>query len=151
MRRSITTEEQPHNATTTQRSNNTRNRLNALLLTMCALFLLNHCALSLLLRLLFFFFYCLFSNVEDIVIPDAVEEVPLDPMTALKTVLRTSMFHDGLARGLHEAVKGQSEHADKSRKEIDRAQQLINQWKSLLLFIYLCLSYLYVLFSSRSS
>lgn len=34
-----------------------------------------------------------------------MESVPLDPMTALKIVLRTSMFHDGLARGLHEAVK----------------------------------------------
>lgn len=34
-----------------------------------------------------------------------IESVPLDPMTALKIVLRTSMFHDGLARGLKEAVK----------------------------------------------
>jgi len=31
--------------------------------------------------------------------------VPLDPQSALKAVLRTSLFHDGLARGLHEAVK----------------------------------------------
>ena len=35
----------------------------------------------------------------------AVEEVPLDPQSALKIVLRTSLHHDGLARGLHEAVK----------------------------------------------
>jgi len=34
-----------------------------------------------------------------------VEEVPLDPQSALKAVLKTSLFHDGLARGLHEAVK----------------------------------------------
>jgi small subunit ribosomal protein S12e len=34
-----------------------------------------------------------------------VEEVPLDPQSALKMVLRTSLYHDGLARGLHEAVK----------------------------------------------
>jgi len=34
-----------------------------------------------------------------------VEVVPLDPMSALKQVLRTSMYNDGLARGLHEAVK----------------------------------------------
>jgi small subunit ribosomal protein S12e len=33
------------------------------------------------------------------------EVVPLDPQSALKEVLRTSLFHDGLARGLHEAVK----------------------------------------------
>lgn len=30
---------------------------------------------------------------------------PLDPHSALKQVLRISLFHDGLARGLHEAVK----------------------------------------------
>merc|ERR1712137_510684 len=41
---------------------------------------------------------------------DAVEEVveeeaPLDPQIALQKVLRTSLYHDGLARGLHEAVK----------------------------------------------
>jgi len=35
----------------------------------------------------------------------AVPEVILDPQSALKSVLRTSLFHDGLARGLHEAVK----------------------------------------------
>jgi len=35
----------------------------------------------------------------------AEPEAPLDPMSALKAVLRTSLFHDGLARGLHEAVK----------------------------------------------
>jgi len=34
-----------------------------------------------------------------------VEEAPLDPQSALKSVLRTSLYHDGLARGLHEAVK----------------------------------------------
>jgi len=32
-------------------------------------------------------------------------EVPLDPHSALKQVLKISLFHDGLARGLHEAVK----------------------------------------------
>jgi len=30
---------------------------------------------------------------------------PLDPQTALKSVLRTALIHDGLARGLKEAVK----------------------------------------------
>ena len=33
------------------------------------------------------------------------EELPLDPQSALKAVLRTALFHDGLSRGLHEAVK----------------------------------------------
>jgi len=31
--------------------------------------------------------------------------IPLDPQSALKAVLRTSLFHDGLARGLKESVK----------------------------------------------
>jgi len=35
--------------------------------------------------------------------PAAAE--PLDPQSALRAVLRTSLFHDGLARGLHESVK----------------------------------------------
>merc|ERR1712070_447787 len=35
----------------------------------------------------------------------AEEEAPLDPQTALQKVLRTSLYHDGLARGLKEAVK----------------------------------------------
>merc|ERR1712070_939791 len=35
----------------------------------------------------------------------AEEEAPLDPTSALQKVLRTSLYHDGLARGLHEAVK----------------------------------------------
>ncbi len=34
-----------------------------------------------------------------------VQAEPLDPQSALKAVLRTSLFHDGLARGLHESVK----------------------------------------------
>jgi len=37
--------------------------------------------------------------------PAAVVEEPLDPQSALKAVLRTSLNHDGLARGLHESVK----------------------------------------------
>mmetsp|Transcript_7742 Transcript_7742/g.8841 ORF Transcript_7742/g.8841 Transcript_7742/m.8841 type:complete len:141 (-) Transcript_7742:52-474(-) len=32
-------------------------------------------------------------------------EAPLDPKSALKGVLHTALCHDGLARGLHEAVK----------------------------------------------
>jgi len=37
--------------------------------------------------------------------PAPVVAEPLDPQSALKAVLRTSLFHDGLARGLHESVK----------------------------------------------
>jgi hypothetical protein len=56
------------------------------------------------------------SQVQDIEVEEMViESVPLDPMTALKIVLRTSMFHDGLARGLHEAVKGQCDVATTPR------------------------------------
>ena len=33
-------------------------------------------------------------------------EIPLDPQTALFRVIQTSLHHEGLARGLHEAVKG---------------------------------------------
>merc|ERR1711976_241619 len=33
------------------------------------------------------------------------EEAPLDPTSALQKVLRISLYHDGLARGLREAVK----------------------------------------------
>ena len=35
----------------------------------------------------------------------AEEAQPMDPELALRTSLRNSLFHDGLARGLHEAVK----------------------------------------------
>jgi hypothetical protein len=43
---------------------------------------------------------------DDEVIEEVKEEIPLDPESALKMVLRTAMIHDTLARGLHEAVKG---------------------------------------------
>jgi len=37
--------------------------------------------------------------------PVAAPEVPLDFESALKQVLKTSLYHDGLSRGLHECVK----------------------------------------------
>ena len=45
--------------------------------------------------------------VEDAGVAEAVEEVeaPLDPQTALYRVIQKSLQHEGLARGLHEAVK----------------------------------------------
>lgn len=47
------------------------------------------------------------QNADEVKEEKVVEPVvPLDPQSALKAVLRTSLFHDGLARGLHEAVKG---------------------------------------------
>ena len=36
---------------------------------------------------------------------DVEEDLPLDRESALKAVLRTALYHDGLARGLREAVK----------------------------------------------
>jgi len=48
------------------------------------------------------------SNAEAVEVEvktEAAAPVPLDPQSALKAVLRTSLYHDGLARGLKEAVK----------------------------------------------
>ncbi len=49
-------------------------------------------------------------SAEDVVAEVAVaenplEEKPLDILTALQIVLKKALIHDGLARGLHEAVK----------------------------------------------
>jgi small subunit ribosomal protein S12e len=43
--------------------------------------------------------------IEEVAVEEVEEEVPLDPTTALYQVLQTSLHHDGLARGFHEAVK----------------------------------------------
>jgi len=60
----------------------------------------------------FFFFYLLFSfnskiQVDETEVAEAKVDVhvPMDHQTALKEALKTSLFHDGLARGLREAVK----------------------------------------------
>ena len=42
-------------------------------------------------------------------------EIPLDPQTALFRVIQTSLHHEGLARGLHEAVKGRPAHSTRRR------------------------------------
>ena len=44
-------------------------------------------------------------EVETEVKEEEVKEAPLDPESALKAVLKTSLAFDGLARGLHDAVK----------------------------------------------
>lgn len=51
--------------------------------------------------------------VEEVVAVAApAEDAPLDVDSAIKSVLRTSLYHDGLARGLYEAVKAlDREHA----------------------------------------
>lgn len=59
------------------------------------------------------------ENVEmptEEVAEEVVEEpeIPLDPQTALFRVIQTSLHHEGLARGLHEAVKGQHSTAQKA-------------------------------------
>jgi len=45
------------------------------------------------------------SAVESAAAADAGDSVPLDPQTALYKVIQASLHHNGLARGLHEAVK----------------------------------------------
>ncbi len=46
---------------------------------------------------------------KEVAAPVAQDAAPLDPDSAIKIVLRTSLYHDGLARGLHEAVKVSAE------------------------------------------
>jgi len=43
--------------------------------------------------------------VESAAAPEVEMKEEMTPETALKTVLRISLYHDGLARGLKEAVK----------------------------------------------
>ena len=47
------------------------------------------------------------TNVEEVEteVKEEIKEIVYDPESALKAVLKTSLAHDGLARGLHDAVK----------------------------------------------
>jgi len=44
-------------------------------------------------------------QIDEEVVLEAEPEEVLDAITALQRVIQTSLHHDGLARGLHEAVK----------------------------------------------
>ena len=44
-------------------------------------------------------------RVEAVAESKVEEQVPLDPNSALQQVLKIALFNEGLARGLHEAVK----------------------------------------------
>ena len=90
------------------------------------------------------------ENVEmpaEEVTEEVVEEpeIPLDPQTALFRVIQTSLHHEGLARGLHEAVKGRNKpqrHPTSSDAQCTRRSMLLTSVPSVsffLLLLYLAL------------